>query len=49
MGSMGDSSSEISAAVNSDRVAMVMDGDWVTGVTGSGCVSGAVTDSSGGD
>ena len=47
MRSMEDSSSEISATVNSDRVEMLMDGDWVTGVAGIGCVSGVVTGSGG--
>ena len=50
--STGDSSSDASAMVKSDRVAMLMDGDCVIGVMeGAGIVSvsGAVTDSSGGD
>ena len=45
MGSTGDPSSEVSAIVKSDRVAMLMDGDWMTGVTrivsGSGAASGS--------
>ena len=48
VGSMEVSSSEVSAIVKSDRVAMLMDGDWVAGVTGdAGIVSapGAVNDS----
>ena len=50
VGSTGGSSSEASAIVKSDRVAMLVDGDWVTEVTGdTGIVSdsGAVTNSSG--
>ena len=46
MGSTGDPSSEVSGMVKSDKVAMLTDGDWVTEVVS---VSGAVTDSSGGD
>ena len=46
MGSTGDSSSEVSAMVKSDKVAMLTDGDWVTGVVP---VLGTVADSSGGD
>ena len=51
VGSMGDSSSEASGIVKSDRVAMLVDGDCVTGVTGGAGivpVSRTVTDSSGG-
>ena len=32
MGSTGDSSSEVSAIVKSDKVAMLTDGDWDPGV-----------------
>ena len=46
MGSTGGSSSEVSAMVKSDKVAMLTDGDWVTGVVS---VSEAVTGSSRGD
>ena len=45
----GDSSSEVSAMVKSDKVEMLMDGDWVTGDSGVVSVSGVVTDSSRGD
>ena len=48
VGSMGESSSEISAMVKSDRVETLMDGDWGTGDAGTVSISGAVTDSSGG-
>ena len=48
VGSVGDSSSEMSATVKSERVAMLIDGDWVTGVAGIGSVSGEVTGSTGG-
>ena len=44
VGSMGDSSSEVSAIAKSDRAAMLMYGDWVAG--DAGVVSKAVTDSS---
>ena len=46
MGSTGDPSSEVSGMVKSDKVAMLTDGDWVTGVVP---VLGTVADSSGGD
>ena len=46
--SIGDPSSEVSAIVKSDRVAILMDGDWVTGGAGTVSVSGMVTDSGGG-
>ena len=46
IGSTGDSSSEASVMVKSDKVAMLTDGDCVTGVVS---VSGVVTDSGGGD
>ena len=52
VGLMGDSSSDGSAMVKSDRVAMLIDGDCVMGVmedAGIVSVSGAATDSSGGD
>ena len=44
VGSMGESSSEVSTIVKSDRVAMLSDGEWVTGGV---AVSRAVTDPSG--
>ena len=43
MGSVGDSSSEATATVKSERVAMLIDGDRVSGVAGIGSVSGVVT------
>ena len=49
--SAGGSSSETSAIVKSERVAILMDGEWATGVTeGSNIVvgSGTEADSSGG-
>ena len=46
--SMKDSSSEVSATVKSDRVAILMGGEWVAGVMGSARVSGAATGSGGG-
>ena len=49
MGSMGDSSSEVSAIVRSDREAMLMDGDRVMVVSGTVSASGAGADSGGGD
>ena len=49
MGSMGDSSSKISAASKSDRVVMLMDGEWVAGGEGVVSVPGTVTDSGGGE
>ena len=49
VGSMGDSSSEASAMVKSDKLAMLMDGDSVTGDREVISVSGAVTDSIGWD
>ena len=49
VGSMGGSSSEISAVVKSERVAMLMDGDRVAGDAGIVPVSGATIDSNGGD
>ena len=48
VGSMGDSSSEVSAMVKSDKVAILMDGDWVTGVPEIVSVSGVMIASSGG-
>ena len=51
VGSMGGSSSSVSVIAKSDRVAMLVDGDWVTEVTGdAGIVPdyGGVTNSSGG-
>ena len=48
VGSIGDSSSEVSATVKSERLAMLMDGDWVAGVTAAVSASGAATGSSGG-
>ena len=51
VGSMGCSSSEVSVIAKSERVAMLVDGDWVTEVTGDAGIapdSGAVTNSSGG-
>jgi len=48
VGSLGDSSSEASAIVKSDRVEMLMDGDWVMVDVGTVSVSEAVTGSSGG-
>ena len=47
VGSVRVSSSEVSAMVKSDKLAMLIDGDGGTG--GIVSVSGAVTDSSGGD
>ena len=49
MESTGDSSSEVSAMVKSDKVAMLMDGDCVAVDPGVVSVSGAVAVSSGGD
>jgi hypothetical protein len=48
VGSKGGSSSEASAIVKSDRVAMLMDGDGVTGDPGTVSGSGVVVDSGGG-
>ena len=42
-GVCGDPSSELSATVKSERVPMVMDGDLVTGIAGTGSVSVPVT------
>ena len=42
VGSTGDPLSEVSATVKSERVPMLMDGDLVTGVAGTGSVSGVV-------
>ena len=50
VGSMEDSSSEVSAIVKSDRVAMLMEGEWMTGVAGDvgiGSASLMVTGSGG--
>ena len=47
LGSVRDSSSEVSAMVKSDKLATLIDGDWVTG--GIALVPGAMTGSSGGD
>ena len=44
-GSVGGSSSEVSAIVKSEKVEMLMVGDWVTGDAGIASVSGAVTGS----
>ena len=49
VGSVGDSSSEVSAMVKSDKLAMLMDGDWVTGDSEIISASGTVADSSEGD
>ena len=49
IGSTGGSSSEVSARVKSDKVAMLKDGDWVAVDPGVVSVSRAVADSSGGD
>lgn len=46
--SIGDSSSEGSVIVKSDRVETLVDGDWATGDTGTVSVS-EVTDLSGGN
>ena len=46
---MGDLSSEVSAMVKSDKLAMLIDGDWVTGDPETISVSGAATDSIEGD
>ena len=48
VGSIGDSSSEPSATVKSDRVETLRDGDWVTGDVGEVSASEVVTGSSGG-
>ena len=51
VGSTEDSSSEVSAIVKSDRVAILMDGDCEAGVagdTGMVSASGAMIDSGGG-
>ena len=45
VGSVGGSSSEVSAIVKSERVEMLMVGDWVMGGAGIASVSGAVTGS----
>ena len=45
VGSVGGSSSEVSAIVKSERVEMLMVGDWVMGDAGISSVSGAVTGS----
>lgn len=47
MGSTGDSSSEVSAIVMSDRVEMLTEGDWVAGDVRTISGSEIVTDSSG--
>ena len=47
VGSMGDSSSEVSAMVKSDREETLIDGDWVMGDAGTASVSGAMMDSGG--
>jgi hypothetical protein len=49
MGSRGGSSSEVSAIVKSDRVAMLIDGDRGMGDPGIASDSGVTTGSSGGD
>jgi len=43
VGSMGDSSSEMSVMVKSDRVETLMDGEWVTGDAGTDSAFGAAT------
>ena len=48
MGSMGKSSSDVSATVKSDRVEILIDGDCVAGGVGTVSASGSVGDSSGG-
>ena len=40
---VGDSTSEVSARVKSERVAMLMDGEWVSGIVETGSISGVVT------
>jgi len=47
VGSMGGSSSEVSATVKSDRLVMLMDGECWTGDPGIVPVSGVATGSSG--
>ena len=47
VGSVGDPSLGVSTTVKSERVAMLMNGNWVSGVTGTGSVSGVVTGSTG--
>ena len=41
--SVGDSTSEVSARVKLERAAMLMDGEWVSGIVETGSVSGVVT------
>ena len=47
VGSTGDSSSEVSPIVKSDRLAMLMDGDCTVGGLGVDSISGTVIDSGG--
>ena len=48
-GSRGGSSSEVSATVKSERVAMLIDGECGTGDSGLASFSGGMNGSSGGD